>query len=230
LASRLRRAAARLGGFTVVTAAVFTVLLDVMDRIAPPYNPITHSRVGGGPLGHLHHMLSFQAHLTSPHGPKGIASYPWEWLGDYKPIVYLNINPPHPAPGLYHIHPAAHFLGMVSPPIMLLALPALLVAAVRLWRFRRRAAVPAVSADPVPGRAAVVALAWFVGTFVPFELLSLLLSRTTYLYYMVIVMPGLYIAIVHLFARWRPRPWLLATWAAMVLVAAVLMYPFTPLP
>ena len=55
-------------------------------------------------------------------------------------------------------------------------------------------------------------------------------SRTSYLYYMVIVMPGIYAAIVHLFARWRPQRWVLISWGALVLVAAILMYPFTPLP
>ena len=80
-------------------------------------------------MHHLAHMLSYAAGQTSPHGPTGIASYPWEWLVDYKPIVYLNINPARPSPGWTHVHPAAHFLGMISPPILLLALPALVLVA-----------------------------------------------------------------------------------------------------
>jgi hypothetical protein len=232
--SQLGGASKRLGVFAAAGAAVFLVLLDVMDRIAPPYNPNTHKLVSGGPLGHVGHMLSYQANLTSPHGPTGIASYPWEWLVDYKPITYLYINPARPTRGLYNIHPAVHFLGMVSPPIMLLALPGLAVAAWRLLRGGRPARIDEVPSRPDPNAApaelAILALAWFAGTFLPFELLSVIDSRTSYLYYMVIVMPGIYAAIVHLFARWRPQRWVLVSWGALVLVAAILMYPFTPLP
>jgi hypothetical protein len=69
-----------------------------------------------------------------------------------------------------------------------------------------------------------------VGTFVPFLLLSLLLDRTSYLYYMVVVLPGIYIAVGRLLERnWRHRR-IVALWAAAVVIAAVVMYPFTPLP
>jgi hypothetical protein len=234
-----RRAMMRLAACAATAAGVFLVLLDILDRIAPPYNPATHKLVAGGPLGHLGHMLSYAANLTSPHGPKGIASYPWQWLADYKPIVYLYIDPAHPAAGLHHIHPAAHFLGLVSPPILLLAVPALAVAAWSIVRSRRDKAV----ASGGPGAAielasvardtsgmAIVSLAWFLGTFGPLELLSLLLSRTSYLYYMVIVMPGIYTAVVYLIDRRPPSRWLVFTWTVCVLVAAIVMYPFSPLP
>jgi hypothetical protein len=65
---------------------------------------------------------------------------------------------------------------------------------------------------------------------VPFELLSLLLGRTSYLYYMVIVMPGIYAAVAHFTARRPPGSRLLAAWIASVVIAAIVMYPFTPLP
>ncbi|MBV8988247.1 MAG: glycosyltransferase family 39 protein, partial [Solirubrobacterales bacterium] len=179
----------RLGACAICAAGVFYLLLAILDRIARPFDPVAGKLVGGGPLGHLAHMISYGASQSSPHGPTGIASYPWEWLVDLKPIMYLNINPSQPAPGLYDIHPAAHFIGMISPPIMLLALPALALA------------LPgAVQARNDVG---VIALAWFIGTFVPFELLSLIWSRTSYLYYMVIVMPGIYIAVAELVTRIR---------------------------
>jgi hypothetical protein len=183
-------------------------------------------------------MLSYSARQTSPHGPKGIASYPWQWLGDYKPITYLFINPGHPSPGLHGIRPQVHFLGMVNPVIMLLAIPGLLVAALSIARSRGRGSRSGPGSgsgsgsersDGAPGLAAL-ALAWFAGTWIPFELLSLFLNRTSYLYYMVIVMPGIYLAIVHLFERWRPERWVLVSYALLVLAAAVVMYPLTPLP
>ena len=162
-------------------------------------------------------MLSYAAAQSSPHGPQGIASYPWEWLADYQPIVYLNIDPAQPAPGLYGIRPAVHFLGMISPPVLLLALPALALSALRLLR----------GGGTLLER---LGIAWLIGTFIPFELLSLIWSRTSYLYYMVIVMPGIYILVAGLIARSRQRHKLIAAWSLLVIAAAIVMYPLTPLP
>jgi predicted membrane-bound dolichyl-phosphate-mannose-protein mannosyltransferase len=206
------------GGFTAMTAGVFVALVAVMDEIAPPWNPQTGKVITGGPFAHISHILSYGAAQTSPRGPTGIASYPWQWLGDYKPISYLTINPKRPAPGLYHIHPAAHFLGMISPPILALALPGLGFAAWRVWR-----------ASP-NGALAGLSVAWFLGTWIPYELLSLIDGRTSYLYYMVIVMPGIYLAVAQLIARIGPRRKLVLVWMFAVLVAAVVMFPFTPWP
>ncbi len=210
-----RRRLRALGLCAGVAAVVFVALLWVLDIVAPPYDAANGKPVSGGPFSHIAHMLSFAAHQSSPGGPKGIASYPWQWLVDLKPITYLNINPARPAPGLYDIHPAAHFLGFINPAIMLLALPALGTAAVMAARSER---VPSL------------ALAWFLGTFLPFLVLSLFWNRTSYLYYMVIVMPGIYIAIAGMVARIGARRRLVLAWMFAVLVAAVILYPFTPLP
>ena len=204
----------------MASAGVFIGLLALFDRIALPYDPLTGRRVAGGVFGHLGHMLSYGAGQTSPHGPHGIASYPWGWLVDYKPIVYLNVNPAEPAPGLFHVHPAVHFLGLISPPILLVALPALALAAVTAVEGRL---------GPDAGLA-IVSVAWFGATFLPFVLLSLLLARTTYLYYMVIVMPGLYAAVAWLLPRLARRPRLTAAWIVTVVATAVIVYPLTPLP
>jgi predicted membrane-bound dolichyl-phosphate-mannose-protein mannosyltransferase len=212
----------RLLGCAVVAAVVFLAGLAAMDAIARPYDAGAGRFVAAGPFAHLRHIISFASAQSSPRGPGGIASYPWQWLGDYKPIVYLNINPAEPTPELYGIHPPVHFLGMISPPLMLLALPALLLCTwrARIGRVRSR------TVDEVE----LIALAWFVATWVPFELLSLIGNRTSYLYYMVIVMPGIYLAVARLVARLRARRWLVGIWGLAILVAAVLMYPFTPLP
>jgi hypothetical protein len=73
-------------------------------------------------------------------------------------------------------------------------------------------------------------VAWFLGTFLPFELASVIDSRTSYLYYMAIVMPGLYTAAMHLVERFSPGRRLLLGAIGAVVAAAVIMYPFTPVP
>jgi predicted membrane-bound dolichyl-phosphate-mannose-protein mannosyltransferase len=225
---RLRPALRRLASTTFTSVGVFLGLLGVMDRIATPYADSEANLITGGPFAHLAHMISYAANLTSPHGPQGIASYPWQWLLDLKPITYLRINPSLPGDGLYAVHPVSAFFGMISPAIMLLAIPALAFAGYRCLRAPRLADS---SRSPADIQLAIVGLAWFVGTWAPFELGSLLDSRTSYLYYMVIVMPGIYLAVTYLVSLgWRRRQnWLRGLtllWGLGVLVAAVLMYPF----
>jgi predicted membrane-bound dolichyl-phosphate-mannose-protein mannosyltransferase len=218
------RRIARLASCAAVAAVTFFVVLFLLGRIAPDYSPQTGKLVPNGPFGEAAHILTYAEHQTSPNGPQGIASYPWGWLVDYKPITYLQINPSRPSAGLERVEPAVHFIGVINPAILLLALPGLVFAAAGAFpgRFRRVRR----SANEV----GLVGLAWFLGTYVPFVALSLIESRTSYLYYMVIVMPGIYLAVADLVARIGPRRKVVWVWMACVLAAAVVLYPFTPLP
>jgi 4-amino-4-deoxy-L-arabinose transferase-like glycosyltransferase len=227
----------RLAMCAAAAAAVFVGLLALLDVIAPPYDPLRHELVGGGVFGHIRYMLHYGAHQTSPRGPQGIASYPWGWLVDIKPILYLNINPQRPVPGLFGVHPQTHFLGMISPAILLVGLPGLATTAWRVLgggaRLRRppgRLRHPLGPGRSSPGDVELLGLAWFAGTFLPFVLLSVIDNRTSYLYYMVIVMPGIYVAAAQLVARVRPPPRLVWAWIVTIAVAVVVMYPFTPVP
>jgi predicted membrane-bound dolichyl-phosphate-mannose-protein mannosyltransferase len=218
----VRAALVRLVSCAIASAGAFVALLTLLYQIVPPYDPQTGKLVPGIPFGEIGRILSYGANQTSPHGPKGIASYPWDWLVDIKPITYLRINPAHPTAALSQIQPAVHFLGMISPPILLLAIPSMVFATLgalaRGRRFR--------STDEV----GIVGLAWFLGTWLPFVLLSLLESRTSYLYYMVIVMPGIYMAVADMVGRIGPGRILCIAWIVSVFAATVVMYPFTPLP
>jgi dolichyl-phosphate-mannose-protein mannosyltransferase len=206
-----RIAARALAELTLMSVAVYFAVLAAFDRIAPPYDPETGRTITGGPLAHTERILSYAAGQTSPHGPSGIASYPWDWLVDLKPINYLNVTV---ATGSSRTA-TVHFLGLISPPMLLFAVPALLLAVRGAWR---RLEVDAT------------AVAWFLGTWLPFVVLSLFLQRTSYLYYMVIVMPGIYLALARAFSRpWMPR-WALGGWLVLVLAAAVIAYPFLAFP
>jgi hypothetical protein len=196
-----------------------------MGLIATPYADAEARLITGGPFAHIAHMFSYAAQQVSPNGPQGIASYPWQWLVDLKPILYLRIAASLPGHEAGAIHPVAAFWGMPSPAIMALGVPALVFCLYRFLRRRR----PGQS--PEDQQLAMLAVAWFLGSWVPFALLSLIDQRTSYLYYMVIVMPGIYLAATYTAALgWRlGRTWLRAVigvWALGVLVALVLMYPF----
>jgi hypothetical protein len=215
-------------GFTAT--GVFLGLLGIMDLIATPYDDAAGHLITGGPFDHVAHIVAYAAQQISPNGPQGIASYPWAWLVDLRPIVYLRIDPSLPSGALTAITPVSKFLGMVSPPMLALAIPALGFCLYRWLRVRRRDGGPVAIDDR---QLAIVGPAWFLGTWVPFALLSLIDQRTSYLYYMVIVMPGIYVALSYLLtlAFRVGRAWVtvLATvWILSVAAAVVLMYPFVP--
>jgi hypothetical protein len=231
----------------VVMWAVFFGLLAIMDAVATPYADATGQLITGGPFAHFAHMVQYADQQVSPNGPQGIASYPWAWLVDLGSIVYLRIDPARPGDGLNAIHPASKFLGVVSPPILLVGMVAVVLSLVwggralfgsRRWPaswLGRKADDEPLKAGADLGRLQVplVAVAWFLGTWAPFAVLSLVYQRTSYLYYMVIVAPGLYLAAAWLIRQmWRARRrWprvLVVVWAVGVVAAVVLLYPFVP--
>ncbi|HEY1521837.1 MAG TPA: phospholipid carrier-dependent glycosyltransferase [Solirubrobacteraceae bacterium] len=221
VAAGARAVALRLAGALGTMAGSFIGLLAVLDQIAPPYDNAARRFVSDGPFGHLWHMISYGSHQTGLTAAHGIASRPWQWLGDFKPIPYLTIDPAHPG-GLKGDHPAVHFLGFISPPILLAGLVG---TAVALWATARGRGQPAYD-----GALLRLAAAWFLGTFGPFLIAGDALNRTTYLYYMAIVMPGMYVAAAWLARRLWNRRWLVYPWLVLVATGAIVLYPVTPLP
>jgi predicted membrane-bound dolichyl-phosphate-mannose-protein mannosyltransferase len=222
-----RPALARWLAMGFVSTGVFVGLLGVMGEIAPPYADAEARLITGGPFTHISHMITYAGQQVSVHGPQGIASYPWQWLIDLKPIVYLRINPSLPGQGLYAIHPVSDFLGMINPAIVVVGMPALVFA---LYRFLRRRSTGS-GRGVADVQLAIVSVAWFIGTWTPFAFLSAVDQRTSYIYYMVVVMPGIYLAATYVASlAWRRRRrWLsggVGAWGLAVLAAAVLMYPF----
>lgn len=227
-----RIAVRRLVICAVCCVVVFLGLVEVFDQIAPPYDPIAHHLVGGGLVGHLEHMVHYRVSTANQPGPNTIASSPWTWLVDYKPITYLFINPARPSPGLENIHPAVWFLGIINPPILAAALVGLLVSIVSLGRLvaARKPTIVAENRNEL----GVLALAWVLGTWIPFVILRLFFLRITYFYYASVITPGIYLAAAYLFDRlqgWRLRgrrigKLLLGGFGVLVLGAAVILYPF----
>jgi hypothetical protein len=247
----------------LLSIGLFLAGLGLLALIAHPYADAEGKFITGGPINELRHIIVYAAQLTGK--PTGIASYPWQWLIDAKAIVYLRVAPPLPGQTA-GILPDVAFIGEMSPPIMLLAVPAVVFLLVRLL-VRRPALVglraptgePAVVAGAVPagvpsrpgdpggvvagppGSAAarvlgdvqmsLLGVAWFIATWVPYELQQVIDERISYTYYMIVVMPGIYVAVIHLVTLgWRRRirwlRWTIVAWALLVLAAVIVMYPF----
>jgi hypothetical protein len=144
-------------------------------------------------------------------------SEPWQWLLNEKPILYYR------APtfrgevrswsllGQRTLY-ATHFHVLVNPAIILLALPALGFSFYRAWQKRRGwAFLPA---------------AWFVGVWGMYVLSDVARPQASgHLYYILIVMPAIYIAVAQLFTaqrlkRFRPL------YGGVVALFFLLNFPF----
>jgi dolichyl-phosphate-mannose--protein O-mannosyl transferase len=200
-------AVARLAAVGVAASAVLIGGIWLMDLGVPAYDPGTHRFYRGNPIAHLAHMFSFAARLTTHAGAPGVSSSPWQWLLDQKPIPYARtVATTLVNHTVITERVIVFFRGEVNPFIIFLAIPALFAAAAAVIRARREAS--AARAPDHPHRpplrrdeVAAVALAWSIGTFVPFVIESDAFHRVTYLFYILVVMPGIYLALAALFAR-----------------------------
>jgi len=206
---------------TAVGALTYVAVLFLLDLIAAPIGGAgSCATVPSGfhnPLQHTSFMLCYAGKLTSPGGPAGIASYPWQWLLNLQPIDYLTVAGNVLSNGkVISTHPIVSFHGEMNPAIIFLALPALALAGRIAWQRR--------------DTFSLLCVAWFLGTFVPFVVAAAPIgsygNRISYIYYMVIVMPAVYMAVAQLFSRqWLPGAALLG-YVAILGYWFVTLYPF----
>jgi 4-amino-4-deoxy-L-arabinose transferase-like glycosyltransferase len=194
--------------FVLSSAISFIGLLWILDLLVPAYDPNTHITYAGNPFAHLSHIYNYAQLLKTRPDAVGISSSPWQWLLDRKVINYARVAVNTSSGGhLLSSRATTNFQGEVNPFIIFLAVPALFSAAAVAWRER----------DPV----ATIGLCWCLGTFLPFAIESQISGRITYLYYMVIVMPGIYLVLCKAFSR--------LSWAAILGWGVMLSYGFIEL-
>jgi 4-amino-4-deoxy-L-arabinose transferase-like glycosyltransferase len=206
----------RLALFAASTIVGFVALLGLLDVLVPAYDPNAHVTYGGNPLRHIGHMYDYAQLLKAVAHSTGISSTPWQWLLDVKTIDYAKVAVNSLSGGkLVATHPTIFFQGAINPFVIFLAIPALFAACAGAWRER----------DEV----AAVGACWCLGTYIPFVYESLISGRITYLYYMVIAMPGLYLVVARMFS---PRRMPLAAtlgWSVALLYGFIDQYPLRTL-
>jgi hypothetical protein len=193
-------------------AASFLVLLWILDVLVPAYDTGTHITYAGSPFTHFYHMVHYATQLHSEPGKPGISSTPFQWLLNEKAIPYAKTAVTTTSHGKVTLnHPVYFFQGVMNPYIIFFAIPALF-ACISIWWKR---------ADTV----SLIAIAWFLGAFLPAVFESYALERVNYLYYMVIVMPGIYIALARVFGdRRMPRAATIG-WGVMLVFGFADLYP-----
>jgi dolichyl-phosphate-mannose-protein mannosyltransferase len=191
-----------LGSCIAVSAAVYLALSAVIDRaVALIPDPIANTL----------YMVRFELRIgpfyAASHADwtRGINSPAWDWLLNRKVIdYYTQYSKTDPTRAVIH------FRGEVNPFIIGLAIPALAFAAVEGWRRR--------------DRVSQFAVAWWIATFFPFVLGSA--AHAEFIYYILIALPAVYLALAKLFSsRWLPR-WIAALYGGALLVGVWALFPF----
>ncbi len=211
------RASARPFALLVLaTCASGLGLLWLLDVLVPAYDPTTHTTYAGNPFAHLSHIFHYAQLLTARPDAVGISSTPWQWLLDQKTIPYAEVAVNAVSGGhLISSRPLVYFRGAINPFVIFLAIPALFAAAAAAWR----------QGDGV----AAVGVCWCLGAFLPFAVESQISGRITYLYYMVIVMPGVYLVLTRLFAGRHMPTAATVGWAVALVYGFLNLYPLRTL-
>jgi dolichyl-phosphate-mannose--protein O-mannosyl transferase len=184
----------------------------ILDLLVSAYDPGTAVTYAGNPFKHIGHMLSYAEKLKSVPNATGISSTPWQWLLNEKTIDYSRVAVNSSSGGKIVASRAVFAArGEINPFVIFLAFPALFAAVAAAWYER--------------DRVAAIGAAWCVGTFVPFVLQSQILGRTSYLYYMLIVLPGLYLITARLFAPGRVPQAATVGWVVALLYSLIDLYP-----
>jgi dolichyl-phosphate-mannose-protein mannosyltransferase len=217
----------RPAAMTATTVVTFAVLLAVLDAAVPPYHDghrVTANQsalcddipVLGGACNHIAFMNSYAGNLRSAKGPVGIASYPWQFWGNVEPIDYYTVRSTVTVgKTVTAVNTVLAFRGEIQPVVLVTAWFGILLA---LYRTARRG-----------DRLDDFVVAWILATWLPAELASLFGQRTTYLYYMVVTMPALYVACARLLSSRRIPRWLLGVWVGVLLAGFAVVYPFRTL-
>jgi predicted membrane-bound dolichyl-phosphate-mannose-protein mannosyltransferase len=169
-----RLAARRLAHTGLAFGLTFLLLLGILDWIWVGYSQ---------PLEHLQRIVSYAAKLRRPSGPSGVESYPWQWLWNETQIPYLKVEQQVTvADEVQKTRPLILFLGAMNPYVLQLLPLGLAFAAYAWWCRRPEAELHAL------------ALAWFVGTYLPLYPATLLGHRIMYLFYILPTLPAVALA------------------------------------
>ena len=205
----------------LVAGFTYFTVLTILDTAVTPYS-------GGHPVdrnqssicdytllfkracNHFTFMNRYAANLRDVGHPRGIASAPTDFWINRKVIPYYEVQTTVRVNGVVKAQQTVIFFrGEISRVLLFTSWLALVVNL--WWAIRRR--------DDL----SFLVIAWVIGTWLPTELFHAIDSRTTYLYYMVVVTPALYLAVARLLGA---RRWL---WPLVVIWASVLLWDFASL-
>jgi 4-amino-4-deoxy-L-arabinose transferase-like glycosyltransferase len=235
VARRPRRAVA----VGLLAGLTYFSLLSGLDTLVTPYSgghPVDRGQasickyvlIWKDGCNHFAFMNRFAGELRDNGSPKGIATTPVDFWINRKVIGYYATTRTVSVNGVAKsTQRILWFRGEISRVLLLTSWLALI--ACLWWAIRRR--------DDL----SFLVLAWALGTWLPPELFHAIDQRTTYLYYMVVTMPALYIAVARLLGlAWLPGAGrllsvrrlplvLVVAWTVIFLLDFANLYPFRTL-
>lgn len=184
----------------VVTIATYLGVLAALDSQFSTFR---------NPVSHTSHMIGFHRKYVPKLDREPSASgyflvqpsKPLEWLANQKSTTFFILN----APDGRHIT----FRGEMNPVIIWLLLPSLIWSA--YIGIKRR------------DELSFLCLAWFLGTFLPFLIVA---KDVGYLYYMIVVLPGICLAVARFIGSSLLPQWMLAIFFVVMAYSAWQLYPF----
>lgn len=178
------------------TLVTYLGLLYVLDVLVTPFS---------NPISHTTYMLRFGSDFNPQSSGVALSatSSPWQWLLNQRPILYYQELS---ASG----EVAVLFQGSMNPFIIFAAIPALAFAGYVTWRYQEELSC--------------LAIAWFLGTFLLF--VAVTPGRPSYLFYMLTVLPGVYVAVARLFSSPFVPRLVRAAYATAVVIGFLVLYPF----
>jgi 4-amino-4-deoxy-L-arabinose transferase-like glycosyltransferase len=212
----------------VVTGVVYFSLLSVLDQVTTPYSggrPVDRNQasicnyalIWKSGCNHFVFMQRYASRLRDIGGhPRGIASTPTDWWVDEKAISYYKTTRTVTAGGVVRSStPIVWYRGEIGRVVLFTSWLAILAAL--WWAIRRGEEI------------SFLALAWIAASWLPPELFHVTDDRTTYLYYMVVAMPGIYIAVARLLCARRALLFIVPIWFGALLWDFAALYPFRTL-
>jgi dolichyl-phosphate-mannose-protein mannosyltransferase len=205
---RTPRGPSKLATTIAVAGGAYALLLWLLDVTVPPVDRA--GRVLRDPYHHTIYMLHTAREIV---GNGGIASHPWQWFVNEKVLNYYSVFHTGYANGRAVSQALAiAFRGEMNPAIIFVAIPALALSGHAAYRYGSRIDAMAVS--------------WVLGLALPLTLQNVAQHRTMYIYYMLFVLPGIYISIAQMFSSRRfPLAGRLG-YVVAVLAGFAALYPF----
>jgi 4-amino-4-deoxy-L-arabinose transferase-like glycosyltransferase len=222
-----RRGLLRATTASLVAGVSFFTLLAALDAAVTPYSGghrvdrnqasiCRHLLIWQGSCNHFVFIDNYAARLRDIGHPRGIAAAPTNFWLDRKAINYYGVTRTVTKPsGARSTEPILSFRGEINRVLLVTSWFAILLC---LWLAVRRR-----------DETSFLVLAWILGTWLPPELFHVIDSRTTYLYYMVVTMPAVYIAVARLLAVRRLPVLLVGLWVAGFIWDFVSLYPLRTL-
>lgn len=157
--------------------------------------------VSGGFVDPLDHLYIMYAQLKSINRPylEGFESYPWQWLINEVKIPYF-------------VSGTLAFIGALNPAVIFLTVPSMMYLAYRFWMRK--------------DQASLLALVWFIFTFVPFILIFAIWNRITYIFYFLISLPSVCLAISCAIHDAKYSKIVTAVYVVIVIIGFWSLFPF----